>query len=151
IGIALLRAFRRPGPLALAAAIALSSACRARVIWTGVELQSDGSLKLAAEEPYCGCVTISNISGKELRLRSRFQQTTVGRATLKPAEHLTFRFDWAGPSNDDVYHIDGSGADGATVDLKTAIRIDERSGWLDCPSAPCPYGDLLMNMGETTH
>src|SRR5262245_38726880 len=66
IGIALLRAFRRPGPLALAAAIALSSACRARVIWTGVELQSDGSLKLAAEEPYCGCVTISNISGKEL-------------------------------------------------------------------------------------
>jgi hypothetical protein len=152
LGVALLRAFRRPGPLALVAALALSSACqlRARVIWSGAELQEDGALKLAAEEPFCGCLTITNISGNELRLRSMFDQTTVGRMTLKPDERATFRFDWAGPGNDDVYHIDGLGADGARIDLNTAIRIDERSGWLECRSAPCQYGDLLLNMGETT-
>ena len=151
LGVAVLGVFRsrRVLMLLLVAGGLGSASCRYQTIWSGVEFQDDGRLKLAAEDPLCGCLTIVNVSGKDLALRSRFHGTTMGNTTLKAGAKLGFRFDWAGQENDDVYTIEGTDANGIEVNLKTAIRIEDRSSWQTCEPAPCWYGDLLLNMGET--
>jgi hypothetical protein len=151
LGVAVLGVFRsrRALVLLLVCGGLAAGSCRYQTIWAGVEFQDNGRLKLAAEDPLCGCLTIVNVAGKDLALRSRYHGTTMGSTTLKAGEKLNFRFDWAGQENDDVYILEATDAQGNEVNLKTAIRIDDKSNWLACSTATCPYGDLLLNMGET--
>ena len=152
LGVAALGAFRSRralGLLLVVGALASAACNRFQTIWAGVEFQKDGRLKLAAEDPLCACLSIGNVSGKDLNLRSRFRGTTVGSTKLKVGEKLSFRFDWAGPENDDVYLIEATDAQGNEVDLSTAIRVEENVRWVTCSSAMCEYGDLLLNIGET--
>ncbi len=153
LGVAVLGVFRsRRALMCLLVVGGLASAsCRYETIWSGVEFQDDGRLKLAAEDPLCGCLTIANISGKDLALLSRFHGTRMGSTVLKAGAKLSFRFDWAGQENDDVYTIAATDSQGNEVNLKTAIRIEDKSNWQSCDPAPCPYGDLLLNMGESGH
>lgn len=138
------------GVLAVCVAAALTG-CRRQTIWSGIQLQPDtGTMKLAAQEPLCGCTTIANRSQETLRLRAEFRGSTIGSATLKPGERLRFRFDWAGPENDDVYILQGTDAQGKHVDLGHVLRVEERPRWQDCNDIGCTYGTLLMNLGETS-
>jgi len=151
LGVAALGVFRsrRTLVLLLASGMLALTACRSQTIWSGVEFQQDGRLKLASQEPLCGCLTIVNVAGKDLALRSRLHGSTLGSTTLKAGAQLGFRFDWAGPENSDFYLIEATDAGGSEVNLKTAIRIEDKSGWVTCSSAACPYGELMLDMGET--
>ncbi len=138
------------GVLVVCAAV-LAGGCRRQTIWSGIQAQpSNGTLKLAAQEPLCGCTTVANRSKEELRLRAEFRGSTIGSATLKPGQRLRFRFDWAGPENDDVYVLEGMDADGRPVDLTQVLRVEEKPRWQDCADTGCTYGTLLMNLGETS-
>ncbi|MDE3155373.1 MAG: hypothetical protein KGN76_09740 [Acidobacteriota bacterium] len=135
--------------LALGVAAALAG-CRRQTVWSGIQMDPDaGTMKLAAEEPLCGCTTVANVTKDKLRLRSEFRGSTVGSATLEPGERLRFRFDWAGPENDDVYVLQGTDAQGHPVNLSQALRVEERPRWQDCNQIGCTYGTLQMNLGET--
>src|SRR5262245_4160230 len=93
IRVAIPRALRHASATLVAAAAVASTSCRAHVIWSGAEFQPDGTLRLAAEEPFCGCLRITNSSQESVHLRSRFANTTVGEATLAPGEQLAVKFD----------------------------------------------------------
>jgi hypothetical protein len=153
LGLATLAAIwnRRNLSLLLVAGALVSGACRATPIWSGVEFLPNGHLKLAAEEPSCGCLSIANQIGKDLALRSSFHGTTVGQATLKATDTLEFRFDWAGSANDDFYEIRAVDGAGAEVNMKTAVRIDYKTSWIKCSTAKCPYGDLALDLGQNGH
>ena len=124
--------------------------CRRQVVWSGIAMEpATGTIKLAAQEPNCGCTTIANTSGQVIRLRATFRDSTIGSTSLQPGQRLRFRFDWAGPANDDVYVLHGTTENGQPVDLTKAIRVEENPRWEDCSSASCTYGALMMNLGET--
>jgi hypothetical protein len=143
------RASVTAGVLLLCAAAALTG-CRRQVIWSGIQmLPGTGTMKLAAPEPECGCTTVANSSRDTIRLRAKFRDSIIGSATLAPGERLRFRFDWAGPQNDDVYVLSGTDTSGKPVDLGQVLRIEENPRWQDCNEIGCTYGTLLMNLGET--
>ena len=148
LGLAVFGRGRPHRLMRLLVVLILVSACRARPIWSGAEFQKDGTFKLSSEEPYCGCLTVTNVLGRELHLQSMYHLNAVGKTTLRPGQQVTFRFDWTGPLNADFYELVGSTADGTPVNLQSALRLDERSGWQDCTSIPCEDGDLQMNLGQ---
>jgi hypothetical protein len=126
-------------------AVALIAACRYEEIWVGAAYLDDGTLQLAAQEPMCGCVTVTNTSGQELHLRSNFRGTTLGTATLAAKASLRFGFDWAGHMTDDVYVVDGWFTNGTPVRLQDTTTLRGPEPWEDCGSLSCPWGDLLLN------
>lgn len=152
LGVAVWSVFRRRRtalvPLFVLGLLASSSCNRYDEIWAGVEFQEDGRMRLAAEDPLCGCLHVINTAGQDLALRSRFHGTTIGNTILKADQSVVFRFDWAGPENDDVYILEATDAQGNLVNLKTALRIHEQSNWMACSTADCPLGELLLNVGQ---
>ena len=135
--------------LLLMLSVLASASCRRyETIWSGAEFTDDGKLELASEDPLCGCLTIANTSGGELTLRSRFEGTTLGTLVIKTDERATYRYDWAGPDDDDVYVLDGTDAQGNQLDMRTAIRFDERGTWMACSATPCAYNSLKLSRGE---
>jgi hypothetical protein len=130
----------------VALALALGACKHPETVWFGSEITADGDrIQLAAEEPLCGCITLANKSGRDLKLRASMRDVTVGTATLKAGESLRTKFDWAGSENDDLYYIDVAEATGRHTAAKGAIELDQRSKFEECQVAQCPYGSLLMN------
>jgi hypothetical protein len=137
---------RRSRFLVLCVSLALVTAgCRARRIWTGVEFQPDGKLRVAAEEPMCGCLSVVNAGNDEVRLRATQRMESIGQAVLKPAARLRYRFDWGGPQNDDSYEIVVTTPDGRPLDADKALEVEERPRWVECEAAACEVGDLHMD------
>jgi hypothetical protein len=153
MGLAVLNLARRPRTLLLIAVVGATltmAACRAREIWVGTEFNEDtGELEVASEEPLCGCLTLANITGKDLTIRSSFQSSTTGRTTLKPGQQIEFRYDWAGHNDEDVYILTGTTADGTPVPMQDAVKIVERGNFQACEVLRCEYGELLLNLGVT--
>ncbi len=137
-------------PRVMATALAVSAlglaACRAHSIWIGVAFDEEGRIKVAAEEPHCGCVTFASRASQPVTLRATFHGSTVGRAVLGPGERLRVRFDWAGSEDSDFYLVDGT-VDGRPIRLSTDVRIEEPDGSRPCNATSCAYGDLKMDLG----
>jgi hypothetical protein len=172
LGMAALGAFRTRRTLVLLLAFgALTSvSCRSREIWAGQEFL-DGRLRLAAQDPYCGCLTIRNQYAQELTLTSRFHGVKLGERKLNKGEVLSFRYDWAAEESEDVYEIEAKDADrklnmgdpkvitieeGAcgtrsdSAGARTPPNAAPRCYWWPCEAdvlTNCPYGDLRLDLG----
>jgi hypothetical protein len=49
----------------------LAAGCRYETIWSGAVHDSKGQyIRLAADEPLCGCLRLRNLSGQDILLRS---------------------------------------------------------------------------------
>ena len=122
-------AFRRLAILAGVVGLGVLSGCRYETIWTGAELSDSGSrLKLAAAEPLCGCLQISNTSSQPIFLRSQILDSPLGTLTLQPHEHAKVQFDWGGPKEQQVYEIDFWTRNGQPLKAQDVIHIDD-TGW----------------------
>jgi hypothetical protein len=153
LGMAVLALARRPRAvmalLAIAASVALTG-CRAHEIWAGAAFDEDsGQLKVASEEPLCGCLRLSNLQKQDLRLRATLHDTTIGETTIPAGQSLEFRYDWAGHSEDDIYYISATLPDGTRPPIAEALRIDEKSRFESCSTIRCQFGDLMLNVGVT--
>jgi hypothetical protein len=136
---------RMPRVQALLVVVAFAATgCRFQRIWSGLEAQPDGTLKLAAEEPLCGCLSVVNANIADVRLRAMQRDATVGEATLRPAERRRFRFDWGGGIGDH-YEIAVSTLDGQPLQIDDALEVEERPRWVECEDASCEFGDLNMS------
>ncbi|MDE3155388.1 MAG: hypothetical protein KGN76_09815 [Acidobacteriota bacterium] len=124
--------------------------CRRQAVWAGAAFfpEDGGQLRLAAEQPDCGCLTILNRSGRTLLLRATLRGAPVGGAEVAAGAQLVFRFDWAGPRDNDYYLLEGI-EDGQHVDLRQALQLGESPRWQPCETIACPYGSLQMNVAET--
>lgn len=139
------RTFRIAAAAALAAV--LFTGCRSTGLWSGARFAADGSLQVIADEPVCGCLTLTNRSAQPVILRSALGGSTLGAAVLNGNESRRFRFDWVGQRNDDLYIIDGMDGSGRDLSLREVTRMEARP--VDCDSAMCIYDTLLMNVGTT--
>lgn len=136
---------RTLGLLLIIGLASLSAACRAERIWSGVQFQDDGTLKVVAEEPMCGCLSVVNTLNDDVRLTVIHQQESIGTVLLKPARRQRFRFDWGGAEREDFYEIRITDADGKPLDAQQAIEVEERPRWIECGDAVCDTGDLHMD------
>jgi len=141
----------RAAAVGLFCAVALLG-CRRQTIWAGAEFSraNGGQLRLAAQQPLCGCMTLVNQSPRDLLLRSTLHGSAIGGATIKAGDRLRFRFDWAGPANDDYYLLEGT-ENGEPVDLSTVVRLAETSRWQPCSTIDCAYGTLHLDIAESAH
>ena len=135
----------------IAAGICLAG-CRYQTVWSGVEFNRAGTvLRLASEEPFCGSLTLVNISGRAIILRARLADGLErGRVELKPGERLTEGFDWAGAGGPDSYYLEALSPDGNSpvLVLRNLVRVDG-IGWpfRPCESPESKIGALHMNAG----
>jgi hypothetical protein len=123
----------------------MASGCRFERIWNGLEPQPDGTLRLAAEEPLCGCLSMVNAYKSDVRLQAKRRGTVVGSTTLRPSERARFRFDWGGPEIGDHYEIAISTLDGQPLRVEDALEVEERPRWVECETASCEFGALHMS------
>ncbi len=124
--------------------------CRRQAIWAGAAFfaQDQGQLRLAASQPLCGCLTLVNDTTRSVLLRTTVHGSVVGGETLQAGQRLRFRFDWAGPQNDDYYLLEGL-ENGRHLDLRNVTRLVETPRWQPCSTTDCAYGRLGMNVAET--
>jgi hypothetical protein len=136
--------------VAVLVCLVLTAGCRYQNIWSGAEFESRGQfIRLAADEPLCGCLRVTNHSDRDILLRSLLQGEELGRMTLAKGASLDVRFDWAGPEGTDIYRIEGWDRPGARVQLDSVMTIDDNGWpWRACSQATCAYGLLAMNAGE---
>jgi hypothetical protein len=134
----------------LAVFVAAFSACRYQTIWSGGEFDQTGDIiRLAADEPLCGCLVLKNLSDRDILLRASLHGNELGLQVLPRSSTATARFDWAGPNGEDIYHLEGFDAAGTRVKLAAAVEIiDNGWPWRVCGEATCQYGTLMMNAGE---
>ena len=124
----------------------------------GVRQQADGSgLELSAMMPRCGCITLENLGtgSQTIELVSRLHDADVGSLVLPAGERVRIGYDWAGPSNDDVYQVEGylmtpngrGGFTRAELPLAPLSTYVERSGNSDvvCRASDCAFGTLRMD------
>jgi hypothetical protein len=136
---------------ALALLVISLGGCRSKQVWSGAQYSLDGSsMRLAAEEPTCGCLALTNKSKNEVRLLGNFRSITTGEARLFAGEKLRFKFDWCSSNLDDVYELRAYDVSGQPLKLRDVIKVDGLDPWRACDKAACDYGALLMNLGETT-
>lgn len=131
-------------PLALVLAIG----CRTQTLWAGVEVQGDGRIRLVAEEPRCGCLTVANATDASVKLQSMRGLQILGQTTLPPKRRASFRFDSAGSYTNAVYVIEVTTPEGQRLDAARTLRIDERPAWVFCEEATCEYAPLMMNLAD---
>ena len=126
----------------------LTVGCRQERLWSGIQVQLDGRIKLASEQPRCGCLTVGNTTDGVLRLESVQGGQLLGDATLKPKEISSFRFDWAGTSANASYMISVSTPEGRSLDARKTLSIETHPAWTFCDETLCEYGSLMMNLGD---
>lgn len=131
----------------LCAAAMLLQGCRAVGLWSGSEINADGSLRVAAEEPACGCLTLTNRTNGEVYLRSLHRGSSLGGAALAAGSTRVFKFDWAGQENDEVYDIEATDKGGQRIQLREGV-VDHETRPMDCERTQCVYGTLLMNVAQ---
>jgi hypothetical protein len=140
----------------LAASLLLPAGCRRERVWSGVmDINRGMMLRISSDEPFCGCLEAVNVSTEPIYLRanvllaeSDFIPVERGSMILRPNETVKARFDWAGLSAEDVYHLDAWSINGKPVSIRTALRI-KSYGW---PFTPCDSTEgtvepLFMNTG----
>lgn len=128
----------------------LAAGCRYETIWSGAVHDSSGQyIRLAADEPLCGCLRLRNLSSQDILLRSLLKGEELGQQRFAAGAVADIRFDWAGPLGSDVYRLEGWNAQGARVPLGGAVEIEDNGWpWRVCGQASCSYGTLMMNAGE---
>jgi hypothetical protein len=129
-------------------AVAMTNCHNREENWSGAEAIERGMiLKVAATEPQCACLTLTNKSAVPITLRTRFKDTYfLGLMTLQPHATTVALFDWAGEQNDDVYHILAYGPDGKPVKIADDVQF-AHSGFAECSRMSCEIGPLKMNAG----
>lgn len=133
--------------LLIVAAALLLPGCRARGLWSGAEISADGSLRVAAEEPACGCLTLTNRTEREIYLRSLHRGSSLGGAALGAGKTRVFKFDWAGLETSDVYDIEATNEKGERVQMRERV-VDYQTHSIDCERTQCVYGTLMMNVAQ---
>lgn len=128
----------------LCAAAVLLPGCRARGLWSGAEINADGSLRVSAEEPACGCLTLTNRTEREIYLRSLYRGSSLGGAALGAGKTRVFKFDWVGLEASDVYDIEATNEKGERVPMRERV-VDYQTHPIDCERSQCVYGTLMMN------
>jgi hypothetical protein len=122
---------------------------RYRTPFTGAEFTSDGTiLRIAAEAGRCGCITLTNRYSQRLRVRSTAVEVLTGDVYLAPGEQIVAKFDWAGPSAEQEYHITTFAMNRARIDAEDALRVDYVSAWRSCIDNACDWGPLNMHMAH---
>jgi hypothetical protein len=126
--------------------------CRYETVWSGAEYDSSGKqLLVAADEPFCGCLRLKNVSRQPVMITSRlsglFQR---GSLVLQPNQESNEKFDWAGPRGGDRYILEAFTTD--TVPKPLLIRDVVRRvdiGWpfRPCDLIKCNFDPLFMNAG----
>jgi hypothetical protein len=135
----------------LLTAVVMLSACRYQTVWSGAEFIDAGqNIRLAADEPLCGCLILKNLSDRDIMLRATLHDWELGTQVLPRATTTTVRFDWAGPNGYDIYEIEGFDSAGQRVNLHDHTMIQDNGWpWRVCSTESiCPLGTLMMNMGE---
>lgn len=137
-------------------AVAMLVGCRRQRVWSGAEFSYKGDLlRLASDEPFCGCLDAVNVANKSIVIRAKVrlaedksELVERGRRTVQPGEEVRERFDWSGPDADDVYVLDAMTTDGKPINIRQAIRLNGY-GWpfTPCDTHECKRGALFMNTG----
>lgn len=136
--------------LLMVTGMVLMTACgRSSQLWSGVEFQSDGTVKLAAEEPLCGCLSVMNVSEADVWLHARLDGREIGNATLKPNERQQFRFDGAGAAVSQAYVLEATSPQGLHLDGRKVLQLDSRPRFAECDGTACEALGLMMNAAET--
>jgi hypothetical protein len=138
------------------AVLALLNSCRKEEVWSGAEYNVTGSiLRLASDEPFCGCLEAENVSTQPIVLEckvhldeDRMGLVERGRITLRPGQGIQERFDWVGPAADDVYLLNAMAPNGNPLKIREVIRMNGY-GWpfKPCDTHECKLGPLHMNTG----
>ncbi len=144
---------RAAGMIAVAAISLFLASCRYQTVWSGAEYDDSGkSLRVAADEPFCGCLQLVNVAKFPVIIRCRTERTIErGRVTLQPDEILKEKFDWSGPDGDDVFLLDAFTADNPPkpVNIRDVVRrLDIGWPFRPCDLTKCEFGKLYMNSGE---
>ncbi len=132
-------------------AVVMLAGCRYQTVWSGAEYDHSGqNIRLAADEPLCGCLVLKNVADRDLMLRSMLHGNELGSQVLPRSTTLTVRFDWAGPNGQDIYRLEGFDSQGQRVNLHELTTIEDNGWpWRVCTSeSMCPLGTLAMNLGE---
>jgi hypothetical protein len=109
-------------------------ACSYDVMWTGVDFDKSGeTLRVAATEPLCGCLQVTNTSSAPLRIRSIMGTHFLGVLDLPPGQSTSAHYDWAGAQGTDTYILEMWDEHGKQLKARDVIRIDD-TGW---PYQPC--------------
>jgi hypothetical protein len=127
-------------------------------MWTGVEFEHQGrTLRMASDEPLCGCLRFTNISGQTVHIRSTMQGRMLGALDLEAGKSTSANFDWAGPSGEDSFHLDTWDVAGHQLHAQDVLRVDDTGWpWFPCvgrlpghvdPPA-CPIGPLRLTTGR---
>jgi hypothetical protein len=134
----------------------LPASCRRDTVWFGADYAASGKiLKLASEEPFCGCIYLQNVSPQPIYLRSNvlleenhWRPVARGGIVLAPGGKLRERFDWAGSNAEDVFQLDAWTADGKPLHIRDVVRMNDY-GWpfQPCEAMECKRGPLFMNTG----
>lgn len=124
---------------------------RSSQLWSGVEIQGDGTVKLAAEEPLCGCLSVMNVSEADVWLHARLNGREIGNATLKPNDRQQYRFDWAGAATGQAYIIEvtSPSPERLHLDARQVLKLDERPRFAECEGTACETAELMMNAAES--
>ena len=143
------RRWNRPVVIALALSLA---GCNSEVLFHGAKLTDGGAImSVASLMPSCSCMTISaKQQTGDVVVISRRHGIETGRFLLRPGEPRRFRFDWAGSTNADVYHMSAyspvNGAPGQQLTpVDDYIKFEEDLVDVPCASQSCPFGLLNMN------
>lgn len=140
-----------PRTVGLAGAFAVllvAIGCRTQVLWAGIDAQRDGRIRLVAEAPRCGCLTVANALDTPVKLQTMRGGQILGQTTLQPKHRASYRFDSAGTYQNAAYLVEVTTVDGQRLDARRSLRIDDRPAWVFCEEAPCEYGALMMNLAD---
>jgi hypothetical protein len=150
----------RWGALLAIALCWLPTSCRREEVWSGAVYSKSGdTLRLSAEEPFCGCLDLVNVSHQRVYIRSRvalsendWKPVERGGEVMTPGEELKERFDWAGLGAKDVFLLDAWSADGKPLRIRDVIRMTSY-GWPfePCDLSKCEVGPLFLNTGGLHH
>lgn len=139
-------------PLVVALTLLLSGCFNTERIFHGAAFTPKGdALMLAALMPSCACTTISSRHpADDIELVARLHGIAVGEIVIKPGNPIRFRFDWAGPTNADVYELSAysieQGKRGrALVPIRDHIELEHDIVDIPCGSTTCPFGALHLN------
>ncbi len=134
----------------------LPISCRRDEVWFGADYDSSGkTLKIASEEPFCGCLDMVNVSSQPIYIRSnvlleenRWHPVERGGVVLAAGQQLNERVDWAGSNSRDIFTLDAWSAKGQQLHIRDVIRMNG-FGWPfePCELTKCKVGRLYMNTG----
>ncbi|HJN44681.1 MAG: hypothetical protein QGI10_04165 [Vicinamibacterales bacterium] len=126
----------------------LDSAVNYQTIWAGAEVNVEKNwIEVAAPEPDCGCLTLTNRADDPLEARASFFGKRRGSELLQPGGRTRVRFDWAGPLAEDRYQIQAYDSNGMRQPIEQLQLPEESPVFRSCDDLACDYGDMGLNQG----